>query len=210
MEEKRNFLQRIWGKICWWFKWEVLGFPDHVENYGLSYALQKIFIRWWWYDLKYGVLNLIKWFPVIWQDRNWDYHFWIRINIKKLEEMEKLLRNHGNHLYAERDADNIRKAVLALKRLEADDYILTVNKYVDEKYGDLEMNSIPCKWDDDGKPTLYSCEFTTSKEGELTEQQKKLGNFLRSKNYRHADYLKKQDLEYATKIINKYLFHWWD
>ena len=28
--------------------------------------------------------------------------------------------------------------------------------------------------------------------------------------YKHSAYMQKQDLEYATKIINKYLFHWWD
>jgi len=206
---KMNFLQKVWSRFYRFFKWEVMKFPSNVEDYGYVYALQKIFIKWWWTDVKYGVMNLIKWFPVIWTDRDWDYYFWLKINYKKLREMEKCIRD-GCHLNSERDADNIHKAMLAIERLISDDYIMTVNKFVDEKYGEPKMVSIPCKWDDDGKPTLYECDFRTDKWMELTESQKKQGEFLRRKNYRHADYLKKQDLEYVTKMINKYLFHWWD
>ena len=204
-----NFLRRVLGKIRWWFKWEVLRFPDNVETYGVSYSLGKIFLHWWWYDLKYGVINLVKWFPVIWADRDWDYHFWIRLNIKKLRGMEKSIRN-GHHLYGWRDADNIHKAILALERLSEDDYLSNVNMFHDRKYGELKMESEPCSWDEDGKPRLYSIDIKPTKWEELSESEQKMCEFQRTRNYRRAEYLKKQDLEYATKIINKYLFHWWD
>lgn len=202
------------GKVKWFWKWKVIKFPREVKNYGLKYAFEKEYIDPWWYPLKYGVINLVKWFPVIWKDRDWDYHFWIRLNLKKLRGMEKSIRN-GHHVRCEEDADNIHKAILALERLEADDYILDVNKWHDKKYGELKMDSVPCDVDGNDlpegeKPTLYRCDFSTTKWDELTESEKKLSDFLRSKNYKRADYLKKQDLEYVTKIINKYLFHWWD
>ena len=200
----KNFLQRIWGKIRWWFKWEVLRFPDNVDTYGVVYSLEKIFTAWWWYDLKNGVKNLWAWFPVIWSDRDWDYHFWIKINLFKLRKMEKSIRN-GCHLRCEDDADQIHKAVLALERLDEDDYLHNVNMWHDKKYGELKMNFEPA--DENG---CSQVNFTTTKWDVLTEKEKEMGEFIRHKNYRRADYLKKQDLEYVTKIINKYLFHWWD
>jgi hypothetical protein len=202
------------GKLKWFIKWKIIEFPREVKDYGFKYAFEKEFIDPWWYPLKYGVQNLIAFFPVVWQDRDWDYHYWIRLNIFKLRRMEKLLREHGNHVNAERDADNIRKAVLALERLEKDDYILDVNMWVDKKYGELHVDWLP--QDIKGNPTdekkaeLFQADFKTKKWGELTDSEKKMSDFLRSKNYKHADYLKQQDIEYATKIINKYLFHWWD
>ena len=117
-----NFLQRIWGRIHYFFNWHVFNFPENVRTYGLSYSLERIFIGWWWYGLKYGISNLISYFTLIWCDRDWDYHFWLKMNYKKLDRMEHLIRVHGSHLYHERDADNIRKAKLALKRVLDDNY----------------------------------------------------------------------------------------
>jgi hypothetical protein len=75
-----------------------------------------------WSRLKWGVWNLIVWFPVIWRDRQWDDHFLYAVMLKKLQRMEKLQRKYGmsvdSHLYAKQ----MRICIFLLKRMMKDDY----------------------------------------------------------------------------------------
>jgi hypothetical protein len=164
--------------------------------------------RWPWYDFKNGVSNLVGYFKVVWNDRDWDYSGWLYLTDKKFERLEKGIREYGNHVRAEADADNIRKVRLALKRLIEDDYHSNAFKFHDKKWGNIGMDSTPCKWDDEGKPTLYQLDISRSLA--VTEEEKNQENEETRRLIRHPDYLKKQDLEYVTTMINKYLFHWWD
>jgi hypothetical protein len=149
-----------------------------------------------------GVKNLIKWFPIIWNDRDWDWHYWLTMNIKKLEGMEKSIRN-GHHLYGWRDADNIRKALLALKRLEDDDYHDNAFKNHDAKWGKMVTS-----WgvrDERGSTEMFFNRPNANTDEEKALERKEFGRCIK-----HMDYMQKQDIEYANGIITKYLFHWWD
>jgi hypothetical protein len=158
---------------------------------------------WWWRDLRYGIGNLIKWFPFVWADRDWDYTYWLNMNIKKLGNMEHSLRTYGNHTRSEQDADNIHLAVMALERVIADEYITNAFKNHDKKYGELKIAYGPPR-----EKGLVECLF--SRDRAISDQDKNYEHKASSRLHRHADYMKKQDLEFATKIINKYLYHWWD
>ena len=41
-------------------------------------------IRWAWYDLYHGTINLRKWFPIIWKDRNFDNAYIENVLLHKL------------------------------------------------------------------------------------------------------------------------------
>lgn len=43
----------------------------------------RIFIR----DFRIGIKNLIKWFPVIWKDKDWDHEYFEDIILFKLQNM---------------------------------------------------------------------------------------------------------------------------
>lgn len=45
----------------------------------------------WFYKIKYGVSNLIKWFPIVWKDRNWDHYYIDAILHFKLRNAYKAL-----------------------------------------------------------------------------------------------------------------------
>ena len=32
-------------------------------------------VREWYYDCTEGVRNMLRWYPTIWNDRDWDQHF---------------------------------------------------------------------------------------------------------------------------------------
>jgi hypothetical protein len=155
-----------------------------------------------YYKVMYGVQNLIKWFPIIWNDRDWDWHYWLEMNIKKLEGMEESIRN-GCHVHCERDADQIKLALLALKRLESDEYHEMVFKPHDKKWGKLDTSF--------GQPDEQKCvEMLFNRDNVRTAEDEKQERKEFMRLMKHRDYLQKQDLEYATKIISKYLFGWWD
>lgn len=188
-------------------------FEDLIEDTWLDktyyYCYRKFKWGWWnprtaWYKIKYGVGNLIQWFPLIWNDRDWDYIYWIEMNIKKLKRMENLIRNKGIHLYNVRDADNIHLAILALKRIHEDNYHDNAFKIHNKKYGKLRTEMVPCN-DGTGcsKMIFHRDKAITKKDQEC---ERKASRRL----IKHSQYMQKQDLEYATKIINKYLFTWWD
>ena len=173
------------------------------------YCYRKFKWGWWnprtaWYKVKYGVGNLISYFYLIWNDRDWDYHYWVSMNIKKLERMENLIRNHGNHLYNVRDADNIHLAVLILKRIQADEYHENAFRDHNKKWGNLNIS-----WKKLNDGTECS-QMLSERENVKTESDEKYEIKASRRLIMHSDYMKKQDLEYVTKIINKYLFSWWD
>jgi len=74
------------------------------------------------YSFIYGIKNLIVWYKVIWNDRNWDYSYIYIILRHKLHLTEKSIRKNNNHVTAKKDADGVRLCVLLLDRLIADDY----------------------------------------------------------------------------------------
>ena len=154
-----------------------------------------------YYDLRYGIGNLISYFKIIWNDRDWDHIYWLELNRFKLSRMENLIRQHGIHLYHERDADNIHKAIMAIDRLLVDDYHINAFISHDKKWGELD---ITWKDLDDGMSEMIS----TRSNIHSGEEEKERKEFLKCS--KHEDYLRKQDLKYLTDIINKYLFSWWD
>jgi len=71
-----------------------------------------------------GVSNIIKWIPVLYKDRDWDFYFVYNILQKKLEFTEKAIRNsslENGGMYA-------NKIRTAIKLIE----IVRDEKYVDE------------------------------------------------------------------------------
>jgi hypothetical protein len=173
----------------------------YIKNY---YHAVKNDIRTWIYpfnDLKYGIGNLIAYFKVIWNDRDWDFIYWLELNRLKLSRMEKMIREKGCHVYNIKDADNIKKAVQAIDRLLADDYHDNAFKDHDAKWGKLNVS-----W---GPDINGLSEMIFDREN-ITEDNQEQERREFKKCLEHSDYLKKQDLKYLTDIINTYLFTWWD
>lgn len=154
-------------------------------------------------NIKYGMRNLIKWTPVIWQDRDWDQWFLYKILHFKLQEMEKMQRN-GIHLHREATADKIKVCKLLLKRLIDDDYLVNTLKNHEEKWGELEMKFVHFK----NNSEYGEIEFKV--ENANTDEEKKEEDKARHRLYKHSDYLQKQDLDMLFKNMRCYIQGWWD
>lgn len=70
-------------------------------------------IRSFWYNCKYGVRNLVKWFPVIWRDRSWDHCFIHLLMEQKLKFVYKEM-SRDNRVMREPSEDS-SKQLRALK-----------------------------------------------------------------------------------------------
>jgi hypothetical protein len=75
-----------------------------------------------WNDLKFGVRNLIRWFPIIWRDRDWDWCFLAAIMEFKLRRMSMCFKYHGHHVGNERHARQTLICAELLKRMRINDY----------------------------------------------------------------------------------------
>jgi len=73
-------------------------------------------------NLKTGLLNFWKWRKVIFNDRPWDFAFFLKLVEKKLELMIKEWKD--NDVYVDQDSDmhSMMKCRDALQRLIKDDY----------------------------------------------------------------------------------------
>jgi len=80
-------------------------------------------IRIFYYNLKYGLINLWVWRKVVWRNRGWDHSFIYDVLEHQLKIQEKYIRN-GYNIRAEQVANDIKKTRLALTRLKEDEYIM--------------------------------------------------------------------------------------
>lgn len=158
----------------------------------------------WYYDVKYGIENIIKWVPVIWKDRNWDNYYIYVIFRHKLNLMEKQIREYGHHLHNERDADNIKVCVNLLDRLIADDYMEMAFKRHNEKWGSADMIFSECE--DDPNLSELNIDYPNVKTEEDEKRQK-----IDFKNaMENEGKLREQDLDLLFKNMRKYIQTWWD
>jgi len=73
--------------------------------------------------------KLIRWIPVIWKDRDWDYYFVYEILKQKLIDTENYIRKDGVHMFNNEDADSILKAIELINKVQTEYHL---DKYLSE------------------------------------------------------------------------------
>lgn len=124
-----NFFERIW---LWW---------NHDGKY-----LHK--------EIKWGIQNLIYWFPIIWKDRNWDDHYIFDVLKHKLKAQAKYIGDRDSHTRAQLDAKRMRLCVKLIQLVQDETYAM---EYMD--YHKDRVWFTPCE-DREGS-SLYNSETTS-------------------------------------------------
>lgn len=155
-------------------------------------------------DLKYGIQNLITWFPIIWNDRQWDWVDILIILRKKLTLMERSFRKYGHHVHADRDADRMKKCILLMDRLIKDDYVENAYKHHYEKWGDPKLDF---KKDPEHK-NCSIVDFTA--ENAITPEEKRQERKDKLRVITKPADMKRQDIDMLFTLIRKHLDSWWD
>ena len=84
--------------------------------------------------------NLIKWFPVIWNDRDWDGNYILKILQKKIEFQRKELVNANRHTRIESDNRDMTLALNLLERVREEYYQM---ECMDYWHSDIVFEEIP-------------------------------------------------------------------
>ena len=156
-----------------------------------------------YYNIKNGISNLIRWFPVVWKDRDWDHTYIYDVLHFKLKNTEHCIRN-GSHVKSDKDADRIKICVNLLGRLIKDDYYDNVYKHFDKKWGELSFGSEKDEEREGYCKLIFkrSNDPNNEREEERDKEYKKLMN--------KEGYLIHQDLDLLFDIMKKNIQKWWD
>jgi hypothetical protein len=147
-------------------------------------------------NLQYGFKNLIKWFPIIWKDRDWDYHFFYDMMRYKLNNMEKSIYN-GMHIGCEKESKHIKICVNLLDRLIEDKYSDNAHEIHKKKWGKCNMS-------------LNNGFMTFVYENDKNDEHKTERNKDLRKCIDQEEYMIEQDLNMLFDILKKRIRKWWD
>jgi hypothetical protein len=123
--------------------------------------------RYWHKDFYQGVKNLIRWFKVIWKDRDWDDHYIWEILKTKLKHQADYIGSRGFHIDAKRDAERMMTCVRLIDIVKEEKY---QSEYVDYQHSEYEfipisqedidaIDDVDLKTDMKGASTLHSNEI---------------------------------------------------
>ena len=147
--------------------------------------------------LKSGISNLVYWFPIIWQDKNWDHYYLLVILRHKMNSMVKFYDGpHAWGLDSPVLAHEMKLCRILLDRLIEDDYNREGYDEHDKKLGEFE--------------------FTTNEKGNLTitRSNRNINEELEQEEYKAVykkeESLRETDIENLFKIIRENLQKLWD
>jgi len=150
-----------------------------------------------------SVKNVIRWFPIIYKDRDWDPEYLFKILKFKLGNMEKYFRKYGHGVDSDVDADEMHKCVLLLERIMKNEYYDNASKNYDKKWGESDysfediMNGQLKKLN-----IVYPNVKTEQDEVKRKKEQKEL--------WEKEDMMKEQDMDLLFKSIRRKILGWWD
>jgi len=157
--------------------------------------------------------NLIKWFPTIWYDRDWDGHFILKILQKKIEFQRKELVNANRHTRIESDNRDMTLALNLLERVKEEYYSLECMDYWDSeivfddvpenpKLKSIEVNTTTERYDDYLSKYPSSVRAVVKEHGEQDDKQR-LCLLVSYYNHKKANKL-------LFRVLEERLAYWWD
>ncbi len=121
--KKDGLLKIVWDKL-FDFYWSWLG-GYHIRNFFVS------------------VKNLIRWFPIIWKDRDWDDHYIWEILKNKLRWQAKYIGDRDFHTRAEMDARRMRLCANLIDKVQDEFYSSEYMDYHESKWDFLDIPDKP-------------------------------------------------------------------
>ncbi len=140
-----------------------------------------------------GIGNIIRWFPVIWNDRDWDNSYLYIILHKKLESMYDFFTDDERTM-AIHPKNHIRKLLICK---------LLIERILDQGYLDRALTPYKNKYktsrvireiDSNGRVHFYD------------EERRKLWHRCSE----HSYYMEQQDYKMLHELLAKYSDAWWD
>jgi uncharacterized Fe-S radical SAM superfamily protein PflX len=153
-------------------------------------------------EFKESCQQIIKWFPIIWETRDWDYHYMEIMMMHKIKFIRESMVSSDRHLKVETEAKHMRVAELLLERLINQNYINN------RGYGTHEL----CKCDQAQKEAdRRSEEFEKNNpDARLFPCECPFCDYCQKYGLKHHGKVEKYDREYLYNLIAKRHQYWWD
>lgn len=152
-----------------------------------------------------GVKNLIRWFPIIYKDRDWDNYFLEELLITKLSFQADYFKKYGIHVQAEHDAKRMKLVIKLLKRCRDDYYASEYQQYYqDDYYIDEHLR---LHWTE---PTMDNLGLYYDKYPRVYKQAVPNSEDRLSIAIKMAQINQERAYKLAYKIIGMYSPGWWD
>jgi hypothetical protein len=97
-----------------------------------------------------NIRNLIRWFPIIWKDRDWDDHFIFEILKFKLKNQAEYIGYHDRHVSAKRDAEKMMLCVRLIEKVQDEYY---AGEYMDYHEANFKFT------DSESHPEMYELDI---------------------------------------------------
>lgn len=151
--------------------------------------------------------NVIRWFPIIWKDEDWDHRYIYDILIKKLEHQRDFFSSDKTHvLRAKETATQLQIAINLLHQTRDswEFYEDPVMKDLDAKWGEGVLRTTPTN---DGTGSYY---LDIDHDGVKTKEDEEQYNkeFREGMERARKKYMK--DKRMAFKYIADHIDYWWD
>lgn len=166
------------------------------------------FINFLRYDLIVGIKNLIRWFHVIFYDRDWDSLFIFEILKKKLEFQAKYFEKNGDDPITLRKAQQVNVCIELIKRLNEDYYTTEIFNYFESKF-EQTGNRLKLKYKDINIADYFNkyrriCRILgiKNKEGEIKD--------LVSEALIVAGHNRERAKRLLFDLLHNYIENWWD
>lgn len=151
-----------------------------------------------------GIKNLWYWFPIIWQDRQWDHWFLVKILERKLRAMKTHFESYDNRYVSFKSrAKEIRYCRILCTRIIQDGYLTSALHYHEQIWGEAKimLEDIP------GSENSLLREIAVPHlVGKEREREKAIRNKLYDRSRRQED----QDWVELFRLMNKQIRGWWD
>jgi len=153
-------------------------------------------------NLKYGIQNLIVWFPIIWKDRDWDNYFLYAVMHKKLQKMSRFHAKYGITMGAPKYAKQTKICYLLLKRLMEENYTTPYdkrNKPHFDWFSKKMKESFTKESDENGMICIVSHDESDEPDARWIIPASK-----------HEAEMIQQDIDLFCKIFSRHVQEWWD
>jgi hypothetical protein len=161
-------------------------------------SLKRRLKAFWWgiRNFPRNVAHVIRWLPILWRDRDWDWTYLMRIYEFKLRNMSKCFKKYGHHVNSDRDAKQVLIAAELCKRLYKDEYADWMWDEIHQLEGEFVF-----------EPTGHGTSRLTHPYSKISKEEAfRRGNIA----MKHEQMMRKQDIDLLFKLHRKYLHCWWD
>jgi hypothetical protein len=165
--------------------------PTSVSWRRFKWAVKDKIVYSWLSPLKAFVQNckrVIKWLPIIWVDRDWDWTYILLILETKIRFTREQMTNYSLHCSTKEDCINMKKAEAVLRRLRSPE------NYIENDWEKHQEN-----WP---RGDIFDDDFVFTPP---TEEASKDVRRMMDK----VQYMWKQDINWLSKHLQKHLQKWW-